>query len=84
VCGAQLEKFLLFERNLLLLSRFASHLPHNLCPAGESVTMTSLNVTDNNNNNYLLMNSNNRTDNGHSAQDDRVCFTEFFGAAKSN
>ena len=66
----QLEKFLLFEKNLLLLSTFASRLPHNLCPRGESgtsVTATSLNVTDNSN---LLSTVNESS--RHSAEDNEV------------
>lgn len=41
-----LEKFLLFEKTLVLLSTFASHLPQNLCPA-EPWTDVSAASTDN-------------------------------------
>ena len=43
----QLEKFLLFEKNLMLLSTFASHLPHNLCPTTEWSSVTDWPLSDN-------------------------------------
>jgi len=63
----QLERFLQFDKNLMLLSTFASGLPHNLCPteSWSSVTATSHDLGD-------YFSAANQTD-GHSAEDDQVC-----------
>ena len=69
VCDNQLEKFLLFEKNLMLLSMFASHLPHNLCPTHTWSTLTNASVDRSGNSDYFT--AANETD-GQTSDDDEV------------
>jgi len=65
VCVNQLEKFLLFEKNLMMLSMFASHLPHNLCPTHSWSTLTNASVDVSGNSDYFA--AANETD-GHTSE----------------